>query len=109
VAVIEVQIEQITDWATFHEVFAQALHFPDYYGKNGDAFIDCLRDIAHYDTNPDLRLAEGETLTMYLGDHIQEFRRRCSEQLEALQDWVAFVNTDDVDEGVPPRILIAFR
>lgn len=41
--------------ASFHEVFAQVLHFADHYGKNGNAFIDCLRDIAEYDTNPELR------------------------------------------------------
>jgi hypothetical protein len=30
VATIEIPIQQITDWATFHDVFVQALRFPDY-------------------------------------------------------------------------------
>ena len=52
---IEIPVERITDWASFHEVFAQVLHLADHNGKNGNTFIDCLRDIAKYDTNPELR------------------------------------------------------
>ncbi|KOO51555.1 barstar family protein [Viridibacillus arvi] len=29
----------------FHEVLANTLNFPDYYGKNLNAFNDCLSDI----------------------------------------------------------------
>jgi hypothetical protein len=42
VPVVEVPISQIHDWDTFHDTFAQALGFPDFYGRNMDAWIDCL-------------------------------------------------------------------
>ncbi|MBO8173303.1 MAG: barstar family protein [Bacillaceae bacterium] len=29
----------------YHEYLASSLHFPDYYGKNLDAFNDCLSDM----------------------------------------------------------------
>ncbi len=29
-----------------HEIIKEALDFPDYYGKNWDAFWDCLTDMA---------------------------------------------------------------
>ena len=35
-------MSQITDWETFHDTFAQALGFPGFYGRNMDAWIDCL-------------------------------------------------------------------
>lgn len=37
------------EWAdddAFHEDVAEKLHFPDYYGRNLDAFNDCMSDFA---------------------------------------------------------------
>lgn len=34
-----------------HEIIKEALNFPDYYGKNWDAFWDCLTDMAGRRTN----------------------------------------------------------
>ena len=42
VPVVEVPMSQIRDWDTFHDTFAQRLGFPDFYGRNMDAWIDCL-------------------------------------------------------------------
>lgn len=39
---VRIESEGITDWESFHEVLAEALGFPDFYGRNGDALIDCL-------------------------------------------------------------------
>lgn len=36
----------ITDKASFLHASARALHFPHYFGRNWDAFADCLRDLA---------------------------------------------------------------
>lgn len=37
--------KQIHDKATFLTQFAEALSFPDYFGKNWDAFNDCITDM----------------------------------------------------------------
>ena len=34
-----------------HEIIKEALDFPDYYGKNWDAFWDCLTDMVGRQTN----------------------------------------------------------
>ena len=36
--------EKILSHADLHRAFAQALEFPEYYGKNLDALRDCLTD-----------------------------------------------------------------
>ena len=42
---ITVDCAGIPDKAALHRALAQALSFPDYYGKNLDAMYDCLMDI----------------------------------------------------------------
>ncbi|GAB3808283.1 hypothetical protein GCM10028798_33970 [Humibacter antri] len=44
-----------TDWDALDDDFAMNLEFPNYYGRNGNALIDCLRDVAElsYGWSPD--------------------------------------------------------
>lgn len=85
---------------------AHALRFPDYYGRNGDAFIDCLRDIAD-GRDVAAVLGPDETLTIDLGDG-RAFRERCPEQFAALVDWTALVNGESVYNDEARRIAFAF-
>ena len=39
---VEIDTARITDWGTFHDVFAEAFGFPDFCGRNMDAWIDCI-------------------------------------------------------------------
>ena len=34
--------QRVVDSATFHDEFAEQLGFPDVYGSNWDAWIDCM-------------------------------------------------------------------
>ena len=40
-----IDFRRIADMAEFHRYIAEALKFPDYYGKNLDALFDCLTDV----------------------------------------------------------------
>ena len=35
----------ITHWSEFHQIIKEELDFPEYYGKNWDAFWDCITDM----------------------------------------------------------------
>ena len=35
----------IANWESFHVVFAAAFGFPDFYGRNMDAWIDCMSNL----------------------------------------------------------------
>ena len=51
---------------SFHSIFAQALAFPAWYGKNLDALHDCLTAI-HAPTR--LRLQDWDVAEIRLGDY----------------------------------------
>jgi RNAse (barnase) inhibitor barstar len=40
--IVDVDVLPITDWDSFHDTFAVALGFPDFYGRNMNAWVDCL-------------------------------------------------------------------
>jgi ribonuclease inhibitor len=42
--IVEVDVSSVQSSAELHALFARLLGFPDYYGRNWDAFWDCVRD-----------------------------------------------------------------
>ncbi len=40
--VVTLSTEHITDWETFHAECARVFGFPQFYGRNMNAWIDCL-------------------------------------------------------------------
>src|SRR5262249_33880247 len=44
--IIRIDCRRIVDWDSFHSNFAEALSFPDYYGRNMNACIDCVSDMS---------------------------------------------------------------
>src|SRR4051812_20299610 len=93
----------VRDWDSFHSIFSQSLGFPDYYGRNMDAWIDCigmLDDPARDSERPAtaLRLAEGELLSLELTG-VAYFKSRCPEIYEALLECAAFVNYRRTSKG----------
>jgi hypothetical protein len=43
--VVMLDTRRILDWNTFHDVFAEAFGFPDFYGRNMNAWIDCMSSL----------------------------------------------------------------
>jgi hypothetical protein len=97
----------ITDWPSFHDEFRRALGFPDFYGANLDAWIDCmsyLRDDGAAGM-ASLTLGPEEVLLLELPG-AEEWRQRVPEIAEALWDCAAVVNRRCAELGEPPSIAL---
>lgn len=106
--VVLIPTDEITDWNTFHSVFARELGFPDFYGRNMNAWVDCL---THLDEPGDgmsnIVLRDNDILTLHLED-AGSLRSRCPEQFEALVNSTAFVNWRRIAKGLRPVIALSF-
>ena len=85
---------RLTSWSTFHKEFKEILNFPDYYGANMDAWIDCMTDLTKEPTV--LYIKNGKRLKV---EH--------PELLTAILECAAFVNYRNLEVQQTPKLLIA--
>ena len=98
---VTIPADRITDWDTFHSVFQTALGFPEFYGRNMNAWIDCLTCLDDGMTR--FTVADGDALTLRI-DGAADFQRRCPEQYQALIECAAFVNFRRMEAGLQPGL-----
>ena len=39
---VDVDLSNVSTWPELHTTFQEAMGFPDFYGRNSDAWIDCM-------------------------------------------------------------------
>jgi len=104
VKIVTVPVSEIKDWDTFHTVFARAFGFPDYYGRNMNAWIDCMTSLD--DTgNSEVSVVEGGLVVIRI-DSAAEFAARCPEQYKAIVECAAFANHRRVEVGQLPILAL---
>ena len=96
----------ITDWESFHSVSARVFGFPAFYGRNLNAWIDCLTYLD--DGMSRFNLPPEEDLRIEV-THSAEFRKRAREQFDALVDAVRAVNSRNAAMGERGRLVLSLR
>ncbi len=87
---------KITNWESFHDEFQQQMGFFDGYGRNGDAWIDCMTDMytdGEYKSLTKFDLNEGDTCTLKV-INAEEWKNSDLESYEAFIEWSNAANTD---------------
>lgn len=101
---IRLDTAEIVDWGSFHDACHHAFGFPDFHGRNMDAWIDCmpdLTDVEHGITT--LKLGPGESLEVEVAG-FDEFRDRLPAIARELIECTGFVNERYRDWGEATRI-----
>jgi len=106
-AVVRLNTEQITDWASFHQVCKEAFGFPDFYGANMNAWIDCLSYLDSDDGMTRFNLKIDERLYIEV-TNTGNFNSRLSEIFDALVESTAFVNKRYLENNEIPKIALLF-
>jgi RNAse (barnase) inhibitor barstar len=105
---ISLDCRNIRDWPSFHEEFARAFGFPDFYGKNMDAWVDCMQSLdVPYHGMSTVHCELGSVLTLEL-ENVKQFRERCPEQYNALIECAAFVNWSRIETGGSSVLALSF-
>lgn len=105
--IVVIDARQIRDWPSFHDVFAESLGFPSFYGRNMNAWIDCMTSVDDPEDHLTTVHAERGFLVLQL-DHVTDFARRCPGIFDALVDCAAFVNWRRIQAGEEPVLALSF-
>lgn len=97
------------DWPSFHRTSREAFGFPDFYGNNMDAWIDCLSSLRESDSGmAAISLGPDEILQIYV-DHSAELRKKAPKIAAALEECAAEVNARYAENGEPPALALHFH
>ena len=102
--IVSVDCSQIADWGDLHDAFAEAFGFPAYYGRNANAWIDCMTNLDTDDST--IRVAPGEIVTLALVD-AKGLKNRAPALLSDILELAAFVNHRRMDNGESPILCVS--
>ena len=104
-----VDCSKILDWKSFHDEFAAVFGFPDFYGRNMNAWIDCMTSLDEPDHGMTrIHPAKGCVLTMQL-ENVAPFREQHPDLYAAIIECAALVNWRRIEVGEPAVLAISFR
>ena len=105
---VAIDTAAIRDWASFHDVFTASMGFPAFYGRNMNAWIDCMTSLDEpADGMTTVHAPAGGVLVIALSD-ATDLARRCPEIYEAVVEASAFVNHRRLGGGEGPVLALAF-
>jgi RNAse (barnase) inhibitor barstar len=107
-SVVEIDCDKILGWKSFHDEFARAFGFPEFYGKNMNAWIDCLTYLDDpQDTMTTVHCEPNSVVTLQLRN-VGPLRERSVELYAAILECSAFVNWRRIESGKAPVLALSF-
>ena len=90
----------------FHAVFQEVFGFPEFYGRNMDAWNDCMTYLDDPDSGmSSVTVAKGGLVIIRV-ENASALKKRCPELYDALVECAAFVNYRRVDVGESPILAL---
>ncbi len=89
-----INANKLMTWKSFHKEFKTVFNFPDYYGENMNAWIDCMDEL--FDTPIVINIKNAGKL-----------KEKSPDIYSAILECSAFVNYRKSEAGENPTILIA--
>lgn len=94
--------------ADLHGPFAKAFGFPDFYGRNWDAWIDCMSHLDEPDAGlSTIHVEKGGIVVIQL-EQADALKRSQPDLLAALCESAAFVNWRRIEAGSAAILCLSF-
>jgi hypothetical protein len=106
---IVINAAKLSNWNNFHSYFKRTFGFPEFYGRNMAAWVDCLTslDEPNHGMTTKITLNKGELIVFRLLN-VEGLKKSSSDIYEALIECSAFVNRRRMEVGDMPLIVLSF-
>lgn len=107
-ASVKLDTLEIHDFESFHTHCMRVFGFPSFYGRNMNAWIDCLSYLSDDDGMSSFKLHGAEPLCIHVPDY-KAFSNRVPEVSAALLEGVAFVNRRYIEGNEISRLMLVLE
>ena len=105
---VRIPTSRITDWESFHRVFAETMGFPTFYGRNMSAWIDCMTSLdSPNDGMSKIHCVPPDVVVLQL-EGAKTFREKHRELYDAVVECSAFVNHRRIEAGEAAVLALSF-
>jgi hypothetical protein len=106
---VHIDGSKILDWDSFHDHFCERLGFPEFYGRNMNAWNDCMTSLdAPEDGMSSVHVTSGDILVLCISE-AKDLKKRCPDIYDALIECSAFVNYRRIEMGQPAVLALSFH
>jgi hypothetical protein len=103
---VRLDAARIRDWDSFHAVFASAFGFPSFYGRNLDAWVDCMTSLdVPADGMTSVHGSASDPVVIQL-DNADAVPK---DVFDALVECAAFGNWRRLEMGLPAILMLSFH
>ena len=105
---VSIDASRISDWDSFHDTFAETFGFPGFYGRNMNAWNDCMTYLDDPEAGmTSVHVAPGDVVVLRISA-VTDFRKRCPEIYDALIECSSFVNYRRIERDAPAVLALSF-
>jgi hypothetical protein len=106
--IVRIPTVQITDWESFHRVFAAVMGFPGFFGCTMNGWVDCMSSLdCPEDGMTKIHCTPPDVVVLHL-ENVRNFRVSHRELYDAIIEGCAFVNYRRLEIGEPAVLAVSF-
>jgi RNAse (barnase) inhibitor barstar len=109
--IVEIRLNatKFLTWNTFHSYFQRKFGFPDFYGRNINAWIDCMSDLdkPEYGMVKNISIRKGQCVVLRI-NNIDDLKSQAHDIYMAIIECSAFINRERIISGELPLIFLSF-
>jgi RNAse (barnase) inhibitor barstar len=109
--IVEIRLDasKFLSWKTFHSYFQRKFGFPDFYGKNINAWIDCMGDLdkPEYGMVKNISIRKGQCVVFKI-NNIDDLKSQAHDIYMVIIECSASINSERMRNGELPLIFLSF-
>jgi hypothetical protein len=105
---VKIDALRIKNEDSFHSIFAETMGFPNFYGKNMDAWIDCMSYLNDSSAGMTKHSIAVDEICIIEISSSEDFSKRLPEIFSTLVECTASVNQRAKKSGRSPLLALAF-
>ena len=104
--IVTIDCREIIDGASFHDVFARTFGFPAFYGRNMNAWIDCMSDLDSPESGMSTIHSTPDDIMVL---HLENITQLSPDLYAILVECAAFVNWRRTSENKPAVLALSYH